>query len=249
MRALAPLLRSALNNAPTGRIQLLDPSAKSLSTNAAAASEPTDDFAQRLFRKSDQGGMGFYRQLEKAQKVLHQRPPSSASVGGAGDSGSYNTLQDGMDQKLKNSAMAFRFDSVSGGGTSFANKQDPGGIQPNPSLYLRPFNDSKFCPWKQQRPYRPRPRYEFKVTTEEVLQKADFRNVRFLANFITEAGIIVKRSKTGISAKAQRKIAREIKTARAFGLLPFTTMGTKSFVFGQTMDEAESPVAKPPGYQ
>ncbi|CAL1352028.1 unnamed protein product [Linum trigynum] len=246
MRALAPLLRSALNNAPTGRIQLLDPSfasAKSLFTNAAAASEPTDNFAQRLFRKSDEGGMGFYRQLEKAQNALHQRPPSSASVGGAGDSGSYNTLQDGMDQKLKNSAMDFRFDSVSGGGTSFANKQDPGGFQPNPSLYPRPFNDSR-----QQRPYRPRPRYEFKVTTEEVLKKADFRNVRFLANFITEAGIIVKRSKTGISAKAQRKIAREIKTARAFGLLPFTTMGTKSFVFGQTMDEAESPVAKPPGY-
>ncbi|CAJ1972294.1 unnamed protein product [Sphenostylis stenocarpa] len=40
---------------------------------------------------------------------------------------------------------------------------------------------------------------------------------------------------TGISAKAQRKVAREIKTARAFGLMPFTTMGTKSFIFGRTM--------------
>lgn len=43
-------------------------------------------------------------------------------------------------------------------------------------------------------------------------------------------------SQTGISAKAQRKVAREIKTARAFGLMPFTTMGTKSFVFGRTME-------------
>ena len=41
---------------------------------------------------------------------------------------------------------------------------------------------------------------------------------------------------TGISAKAQRKVAREIKTARAFGLIPFTTMGTKSFVFGKSME-------------
>ena len=41
---------------------------------------------------------------------------------------------------------------------------------------------------------------------------------------------------TRISAKAQRKVAREIKTARAFGLMPFTTMGTKSFVFGKTME-------------
>ncbi|KAF3635034.1 30S ribosomal protein S18 [Capsicum annuum] len=65
-------------------------------------------------------------------------------------------------------------------------------------------------------------------------------NVRFLTNFITEAGILVKRSKTGISAKAQRKIAREIKTARAFGLMPFTTMGTKQFVFGRTMEDLDA---------
>ncbi|KAK4387311.1 hypothetical protein Sango_2337700 [Sesamum angolense] len=59
------------------------------------------------------------------------------------------------------------------------------------------------------------------------------------ANFITEAGIIIKRSKTGISAKAQRKVAREIKTARAFGLMPFTTMGTKQFIYGTTMEDED----------
>ncbi|KAK6803465.1 hypothetical protein RDI58_001249 [Solanum bulbocastanum] len=56
-------------------------------------------------------------------------------------------------------------------------------------------------------------------------------NVRFLAIFITEAGILIKRSKTGISAKAHRKIAMGIKTGRAFGLMLFTTMGTKHFMF------------------
>lgn len=45
---------------------------------------------------------------------------------------------------------------------------------------------------------------------------------------------------TKISAKAQRKIAREIKTARAFGLMPFTTMGTKQFVFGRTMENLDA---------
>lgn len=44
---------------------------------------------------------------------------------------------------------------------------------------------------------------------------------------------------TGISAKAQRKIAREIKTARSFGLLPFTCMGTKSFKYGDTMQQQD----------
>lgn len=46
-------------------------------------------------------------------------------------------------------------------------------------------------------------------------------------------------AKTGISAKAQRKVAREIKTARAFGLMPFTTMGTKPFKFGKTMEDLD----------
>ncbi|CAI0440394.1 unnamed protein product [Linum tenue] len=218
MRALAPLLRSAVNIALTGRCQLLDPSfaaAKSLSTSAAATSKPDDDFARRIFENVDEGG--FFRRLGKAQNAPHQRQPSPAAVvseGGAEDGGSYNTLQDGMDQKLKNFAAVFDF--IDGGETSTANKQDLGGFRPNPSLYPSSYNNS--------------------------------RNVRFLANFITEAGIIVKRSKTGISAKAQRKIAREIKTARAFGLLPFTTMGTKSFVFGQTMEEA-APVSNLPAYK
>ncbi|XP_077237870.1 uncharacterized protein LOC143879392 isoform X2 [Tasmannia lanceolata] len=52
------------------------------------------------------------------------------------------------------------------------------------------------------------------------------QNVRFLANFLTESGIIIKRSQTCISAKAQRKVGRMIKIARAFGLMPFTMMVT-----------------------
>ncbi|XP_077237859.1 uncharacterized protein LOC143879386 [Tasmannia lanceolata] len=51
-------------------------------------------------------------------------------------------------------------------------------------------------------------------------------NVRFLANFLTEPGISIKRSQTRISAKAQRKVGRMIKIARAFGLMPFTMMVT-----------------------
>ncbi|XP_069150811.1 uncharacterized protein [Solanum lycopersicum] len=62
-------------------------------------------------------------------------------------------------------------------------------------------------------------------------------NVRFLASFITEAGILLRSGKNGISVKAHRMIAMGFKTARTFGLMPFTTMGTKQFVFARTMED------------
>ncbi|MCL7032089.1 hypothetical protein MKW94_005821, partial [Papaver nudicaule] len=87
--------------------------------------------------------------------------------------------------------------------------------------------------------WKPFHKEEFTTTTEDVLKYADFRNVRFLANFITEAGIIEKRSKFKISAKAQRKIAKEIKISRALGLMPFTTMGQDPFIPGKSRLENE----------
>ncbi|KAJ7949754.1 30S ribosomal protein S18, chloroplastic [Quillaja saponaria] len=140
---------------------------------------------------------------------------------------------DGMEGKLKKAATYFEYDAEEILKDDYAFRPDvnflPGATYETKDLDLTKPGVRKTVK-----------RNEFKVTTEEVLMKADFRNVRFLANFITEAGIIVERSKTGISAKAQRKVAREIKTARAFGLMPFTTMGTKSFVFGKTMEEQDA---------
>ncbi|XP_077237855.1 uncharacterized protein LOC143879384 isoform X2 [Tasmannia lanceolata] len=65
------------------------------------------------------------------------------------------------------------------------------------------------------------------------------QNVRFRANFLTEPGIIIKRSQTRSSAKAQRKVGRMIKIARAFGLMPFTMMVTIPFVFGKTVEDLD----------
>ena len=42
---------------------------------------------------------------------------------------------------------------------------------------------------------------------------------------------------TKVGVKAQGKVAREIKTARAFGPMPFTFMGTKPFSYGKTMED------------
>ncbi|WJX17832.1 hypothetical protein P8452_07701 [Trifolium repens] len=65
------------------------------------------------------------------------------------------------------------------------------------------------------------------IETQLLLECID----NMLSNFI-----FYNKANTGISAKAQRKAAREIKTAQAFGLMPFTTMGKKSFIYGRTME-------------
>ncbi|XP_008776397.1 uncharacterized protein LOC103696517 [Phoenix dactylifera] len=199
--------------------------------------ESADDFERRLFGDIDNSPNtnSFYRKLDKLEKA-HGRSNvgskmndggHSQFLGGLGES--FDTLSDGMDEKLKKAARTFVYsDEIHDEDYSF-----------------RP--DVKFLPGMNYtprdldltRPGVPKSfkRTEFQTTTEEVLRKADFRNVRFLSNFITEAGIIIKRRQTRISAKAQRKVAREIKTARAFGLMPFTTMGTKPFVFGRSMKD------------
>jgi small subunit ribosomal protein S18 len=53
--------------------------------------------------------------------------------------------------------------------------------------------------------------YHFSYTKAEELKK-----------FITNQGAILPRAKTGLSAKLQKKLSREIKRARHLALLPFT---------------------------
>jgi small subunit ribosomal protein S18 len=50
----------------------------------------------------------------------------------------------------------------------------------------------------------------------------NYKEVDTLRRFITERGKIRPRRQTGLSAKNQRRLAREIKRARHLALLPFT---------------------------
>ncbi|MFA6814155.1 MAG: 30S ribosomal protein S18 [Candidatus Pacebacteria bacterium] len=49
-----------------------------------------------------------------------------------------------------------------------------------------------------------------------------YKNPEALRKFITPFGSILPRSKTGLSAKEQKKLAKEVKRARHLALLPFT---------------------------
>ncbi|RID48897.1 hypothetical protein BRARA_I05373 [Brassica rapa] len=195
---------------------------RSLSTNANQGNdERTNSFFQHL-GKAEKDKRGDYTGFSSSQ--------GNGSRGSMNKDESFDPSSDGVDGKLKEAALIYNVDDDEGvkDGYSFRPDVNSWGVNPLP----RDIN------YRRQM-QRPRQNNKAEITTEEVLKKADFRNVRFLAQFITEAGILVKRKQTGISAKAQRKIAREIKTARAFGLMPFTTMGTKAFTFGKTMENRD----------
>lgn len=220
----------------------MNPNSGSDDSRGTNSFESHDDFERRIFGDDGFGSSSksnaFYQKLERAEKA-HDRSGFSSKfnlgnrsefLDGLDDS--FSSLSDGMDAKLKKEATYFEFD---------VNEMEKDDYCFRPDVSFREWQTYDTKELDLTRPGVPKPmkRDEFEVTTEEVLRKADFRNVRFLANFLTEAGIIIKRSKTKISAKAQRKVAREIKTARAFGLMPFTTMGTKRFAFGQTMQNLD----------
>lgn len=50
----------------------------------------------------------------------------------------------------------------------------------------------------------------------------DYKNIKLLTAFLTKYGKIRPRRKTRVSVQQQRNIAKAIRKARAFGLIPFT---------------------------
>ena len=48
-----------------------------------------------------------------------------------------------------------------------------------------------------------------------------YKDVKVLANYLSEQGKILPRRVTGLSSKQQKKVAKLIKTARIAALLPF----------------------------
>ncbi|KAJ1719944.1 hypothetical protein LPJ53_005361 [Coemansia erecta] len=50
-----------------------------------------------------------------------------------------------------------------------------------------------------------------------------FKNSLVLGTFVTDMGKIKPRYKTGLTAKSQRRLAKAIKRARSFGLMPVTS--------------------------
>ena len=65
---------------------------------------------------------------------------------------------------------------------------------------------TKVCPFKED---------------AALIKKINYKEYKFLTKFITEQGKIIPAHVTGVSAKYQRLITKEIKKARVLALLPF----------------------------
>ena len=65
---------------------------------------------------------------------------------------------------------------------------------------------NRICPFKED---------------DELIDKIDYKEYKFLRKFITEQGKIIPAHVTGVSSKYQRMLTTEIKKARILSLLPF----------------------------
>ena len=67
-------------------------------------------------------------------------------------------------------------------------------------------NNNRVCPFKED---------------SSLVKKINYKEHKFLRKFITEQGKIIPGYVTGVSAKYQRMLTKEIKKARNIALLPY----------------------------
>jgi len=67
-------------------------------------------------------------------------------------------------------------------------------------------NNKRVCPFKED---------------SSLIKKINYKEHKFLKKFITEQGKIIPGYVTGVSAKYQRMLTKEIKKARNIALLPY----------------------------
>ncbi|RRT35817.1 hypothetical protein BHM03_00049904 [Ensete ventricosum] len=142
--------------------------------NSDNSFESSDDFERRLFGdvNNDKISDSFYRKLDKLEKA-HGRSGTGSKLNSDdsriidGISDSFNSLSDGMDEKLKEAARTFVFsDEIHDENYKFRPDVT---FYPGMTYTTRDLDLTK--PGVQKRFKR----NVFETTTQEVLKKADFR--------------------------------------------------------------------------
>ncbi|MCB9729847.1 MAG: 30S ribosomal protein S18 [Deltaproteobacteria bacterium] len=62
------------------------------------------------------------------------------------------------------------------------------------------------------------------LADKKLAESLDYKNPELLSRFITDRGRIVPRRISGVSAFYQRRLATEIKRARAIALIPYASV-------------------------
>lgn len=75
---------------------------------------------------------------------------------------------------------------------------------------------------KRKKQTRTVPKLNLKCPFNGDPSRIDYKDIQTLKKYITTRGRILPTSKTGVSAKCQRKLSLSIKRARYMALLPFT---------------------------
>ncbi|XP_024384213.1 uncharacterized protein [Physcomitrium patens] len=199
---------------------------------------PMDDFELRVLgispKKDDGEDDDLLRELEELERSASWRAagPTNGMEGGleAGDDEEDDDDEEWEDERgqvLSDAALSAIVDY------DLDDEQRPYQFRPNRLFFPGQTYDPEDLDLskKPEELEKPPPRYKRRYDNNEVLQRADFRNPRYLSNFISETSRILPKRRSSLTAKAQRKVIREIKTARAFGLMPFTSMGRPPFRF------------------
>lgn len=53
-------------------------------------------------------------------------------------------------------------------------------------------------------------------------KEPDYKDIEILKRYVSDRAKIIGKARSGICAKHQRRVSREVKRARILGLLPFT---------------------------
>ncbi len=75
---------------------------------------------------------------------------------------------------------------------------------------------------KQLKPTKIKKSLQYIFLLKKFQNVIDYKNIKLLKAFLTKYGKIKPRRKTRVKVQFQRSIAKAIRKARAFGLIPFT---------------------------
>jgi ribosomal protein S18 len=210
---------------------------------------PMDDFELRVLgissKKDDGEDDDLLRELEEIERSSSWRAAGGPTEGESEDESDMDEDDDDDDEDWEDERVQVLSDAALSAIVDYDldDEQRPYQFRPDRIFFPGQTYDPEDLDLskKPDELERPPPRYRRKFDNKEVLQRADFRNPRYLSNFIAETSRILPKRRSGLTAKAQRKVIREIKTARTFGLMPFTSMGRSPFRFLRSrLDEDDS---------